>query len=247
MRPRILLALSLATVMLMAPAAAASYSNRLTDSRAHAGEVANTPDTDQRVGTRGWRAGVFMVGDSVTRIGLIEGLRSLKLGVGWEVSSVPGRDVSTLPYYLGDRLAAQQRVVVVKRKHGHRRRVVRYRYPLRTAIVALGANASLGWTYADLRDAVNALPRTTTVVFVTPYRSPTAWPNSGPYRVRASMSTMYTHWETRIAQLRKHTCVAEWGSFAARWPSALHDGVHQTDAGAKAWARIVADAVTRCS
>ncbi len=237
---------------LPASARSSTYANRLTDPRAHAGESLSQVDTDGYVGTRGWRSSTFVVGDSVTRVGLVQGLRELHLGVGWEVSSVSGRDVSTLPYYLSDRVAAQQPLPPVKhskrwkRRHRHYRAVQRFRYPVRQAVIALGTNATQGWTYGDLRAATNRLPSSTVVVFVTPYRNPTLWPETGPFRARASVGGVYASWEKRIAQLRPHTCIADWRGFAQRYPSVVHDGVHQTFPGAGAWARIVSSAVSRC-
>jgi hypothetical protein len=248
------LGLFLVLVAATQPASARSgtYANRLADPRAHAGESKTEVDTDGYVGTRGWRSGTFVVGDSVTRIGLIDGLRELGLGTGWEVSSVSGREVSTLPYYLRDRAAAQQPLPPVKhtkrwkRRHPHARPAPRFKYPLRRAVIALGTNATQGWTYGDLRAATNLLPATAVVVFVTPFRDATLWPETGPFRVRASVSAVYASWEKRIAELRPHTCIADWRAFALRYPSAVHDGVHETYAGAGAWARIVSSAVDRC-
>ena len=251
------MALALAALVLAAsPGFADTFSNRLTDPRAHAGEIAGERDTDAYVGTRGWRSSTFMVGDSLTRIGLLGGFRPLGLAQGWEVSSVSGRDVSTLPYYLRDRVQAQHPHTVVKRlkrRGKHRRgrryrlvRMVQYRYPVKKAVIALGTNATQGWSYEDLRSAVNLLPSTTAVVFVTPYRDPVAWPESGSYRVRASVGRTYAAWESRISQLRAHTCVADWRGFVQRYPQVLHDGVHPTSAGARSWARLVAGAVAAC-
>ena len=61
------------------------------------------------------------------------------------------------------------------------------------------------------------------------------------------MMESYAHWEERIAQLRPHTCIADWRGFAQRWPSVLHDGVHPTASGAEAWARVVTTAVAHCA
>lgn len=248
-------ALAAAFLLPLAPAYADTH-GRLSNPAAHAGEIAGQADTDGYVGTRGWRSRTFMVGDSVTHLGDAEGFRPLGLARGWEVSSISGRDVSTLPYYLRDRVDARHPYVTVKRvrRHGHHRRghrwrhvrVTSYRYPLERAVIALGANASVGWSYADLRSAVNTLPASTVLVFVTPYRDPVLWPDSGSYRVRASVAAVYAGWEARIAQTRPHTCLANWADFARRYPSVLHDGVHPTGAGAKDWARIVAGAVKRC-
>ena len=184
MKLRCLLAVTLTSLVLALPAAgAASLSNQLTDPAAHTGEIPNSPDTDQRVGTTGWRSGVFMVGDSVTRSGLLAGLRPQRLGHRMGGPSVPGRDVSTLPYYLKDRVAAQHALPPVKHSRRWRRRHPRYkatprlRYPLRTTIIAMGSNASAGWTYADLRGAVNSLPKSSVLVFVTPYRDPAVCPS----------------------------------------------------------------------
>ena len=259
MRSRTAFLVATITVALLAlaatlPASArgTTYANRLADPRAHAGELQNSLDTDGYVGTRGWRSSTFMVGDSVTRIGLINGLRVLHLGRGWEVSSVTGRDVSTLPYYLRDRVAAQQPLLPVKhskrwkRHHPHARTAQRFRYPVRRVVIALGANATAGWTYGDLRAATNLLPASAVVVLVTPFRDPARWPQTGPFRIRGSVSGVYASWERRIAELRPHTCIADWRGFVQRYPSAVHDGVHETYAGAGAWARIVSSAVARC-
>jgi hypothetical protein len=248
----IIVALLPLAATLPASARSTTYANRLADPRAHAGELPNALDTDGYVGTRGWRSSTFVVGDSVTRIGLIDGLRKLGLGAGWEVSSVSGRDVSTLPYYLRDRVAAQQLLPSVKHskrwrhRHRHARPVPRFKYPLRRVVIALGTNATQGWDYGDLRAATNQLPGSAVLVFVTPFRDPTLWPETGPFRVRASVGAVYANWEKRIAELRPHTCIADWRNFVRRYPSAVHDGVHETYNGAGAWARIVSSAAERC-
>ena len=253
MKSRTIAALTAVLLLaLAAPAAARTgYANSLPQAGAHAGEVLNELDTDGYVGTRGWRSSTFVVGDSVARIGLLNGLRPLGLGRGWEVSSVSGRDVSTLPYYLRDRVAAQGAYKIHRskkwRRHHPHARLWRHRYPVRRAVIALGSNATPGWTYGDLRASVNLLPASTVVVLVTPFRDPAQWPNAKPYRQRASVVGVYANWAARIAELRPRTCIADWRGFAQRYPSATHDGVHPTTAGAKGWAKIVAGAVAHCS
>ena len=246
-----LVAILLPLALLGVPAHSATYSNRLTDPRAHAGEVVGAIDTDTYVGTRGWRSSTFMVGDSVTHIGLVLGFRPQHLAKGWEVSAASGRDVSTLPFYLEDRVAAQRLLPYGQHsrrwRRRHRRTAARkFRYPLKRVVIALGANATPGWSYTGLRKAVNLVPSSTTVTFVTPYRDAAQWPDSEPFRVRASVAAAYTSWEHRIAKLRRHTCIADWAGFVQRYPSAVHDGVHPTGSGSRAWGRIVASAVDRC-
>lgn len=209
-----------------APAGATSYSNRIDVAAAHAGEVAGESDTDARVGTTGWRSGTFMIGDSITRIGLVHGLRAQGLGTGWEVSAVSGRDVSTLPYYVRDRLRSQSR--------------------LRRLVIALGTNATAGWTYQDLLAVVRLVPSPTKVILVTTYRDPGVWGASNSYRTQAAVQAVYSRWEKRLARTTAHTCVADWRSYAKNHRSALHDGVHPTTAAARQWAKIVARAVRTC-
>lgn len=252
MKSRILF-VAIALALLPAPALAAS--NGLSDPRAHAGEVKTAVDSDGYVGTRGYRSTTFMVGDSVTRQGITWGFRPLRLAQGWEVSGVAGRDVSTLPYYLADRVAAQQKLTHAGhsrrwRRH-HRRLAARlaahpFRYPLKRVVIALGANATPGWTYGDLRRAINLLPASTVVVLVTPYRDPAKWPTSGLYRVRGSVVATYASWEHRIAEVRPRTCIADWAGFAGRYPWLVPGGVHPNYKGTQAWARIVETAADRC-
>lgn len=249
MKSRKILLAAVALALLPTPALASS--NRLTDSRAHAGEVAGAVDTDGYVGTRGWRSSTFMVGDSVTRQGVTWGFRPQHLAQGWEVSSVAGRDVSTLPFYLADRVAAQQRLPYVhhtkrwKRRHP-RLAARKFRYPIKRAVIALGTNATLGWSYGDLRRAVNLLPASTVVVFVTPYRDPVKWDDTQPYRVRARVAAAYASWEHRIAEVRPHTCIADWAGFAGRYSYLVPGGVHPSYKGTQTWARIVQSATDRC-
>jgi hypothetical protein len=246
-----LVAILLPLALVGVPAHSTAYSNRLTDPRAHAGEVAGAVDKDGYVGTRGWRSSTFMVGDSVTVAGLVLGFRPQHLAQGWEVSAVSGRDVSTLPFYLADRVQAQQRLPYVwhsKRWKRHHPRLAarKFRYPVKRVVIALGSNATPGWSYTDLRRAVNLVPSSATVTFVTPYRDAAKWPDSGPFRVRASVAAAYASWERRIAELRPHTCIADWAGFAQRYPWLLPGGVHPTGRGAEAWARIVESATDRC-
>lgn len=247
--------LPLALVAVPAHAGTTTYSNALTDSRAHAGEVVGAIDTDGYVGSRGWRSSTFMVGDSVTRQGLVWGFRPQHLAQGWEVSAVSGRNVSTLPFYLEDRVAAQQKLPKVHHsrrwKRHHPRLAVRlaarkYRYPVKRVVIALGTNATPGWSYTDLRRAVNLVPSTATVTFVTPYRDAVKWDDSQPFRVRASVAAVYASWEHRIAEVRPHTCIADWAGFAQRYPWLLPGGVHPSVSGTEAWGRLVQSAVDRC-
>src|SRR5680860_583688 len=125
----LLLAL-LAAALLVVPTPATFGYNR-------SGEVPNVQDTSRYIGSKGWRPSVFWVGDSISVSAYKYGLHTLR--PGYEVSAISGRDVSNLPYYLADRLGNGSR--------------------LTTVVIALGTNASKGWTYASLRAAVRRIPR----------------------------------------------------------------------------------------
>ena len=195
--------------------------NPLDDPAAHAGETTVLPDTSPFLGTwTGYRPSHYMVGDSITWHGL-DWLR--KRGVTWEVSAIAGRDVSCLPYYIAERMLHET--------------------PPTMVVIALGTNATSGWYEEDYQAAVDLLPATTRVTFVTTYRDPEIWHNGLDYRRRAIIQQHYSTFMHNIAAKRKGTGIAEWRNYISIRPNLLRDGVHPTEDGKRAWSYIVSEAV----
>ncbi len=183
-------------------------------------------DPDAKLGdATGWRSSTFMVGDSIT----YQGLRQLRSrGATWEVTAHPGRFVCNLKRFLRDRLANP--------------------HPLRKVVIALGTNACEGWGKPEYRSALDLLPASTVVTFVTTYRDPKRWRNTRAYRERAGVQYWYSRWMKELAAERPHTCVADWRTQAARHMGWLSDGTHlKVPIGRVQWSRIVYTAVRRCS
>ena len=164
--------------------------------------------------------GTLLLGDSVAWRAADE-LADLR--PGWTLDAVPGRVV----YALGRRLdhyLAQHR-------------------PPAVVVVALGTNPGAGWVLGDYLEAVETLPDSTRVVWVTPYRSSERRPGNPPWlvqevrRVSEAMS--------RAAQIRPGSCLVDWGA-DARSRDLLLDGVHPTRAAEGTWARLVSRGVTDC-
>jgi hypothetical protein len=186
----------------LAPPASADISPVL-DPAAHAGEVPGNVDTSPYLGVHDtYRPSYMMIGDSITRAS-VDALRAR--GVRWEITSIPGRDVSTLPYYVRDRM-------------------MNTAYPLRYLVVALATNATPGWTKAKYAEA---LPEGVTVEFVTSFRDYDKFPATTDYRRRAYVQYAYSLWMKQLAAERPNTCVADWRSYAGpRRARVLRDGVH---------------------
>lgn len=218
---------ALLSLLLLSCLPAAAATSPLDNPAAHAGEVAGTPDTSPYLNRwTGYRPMDYAVGDSVTVLGL-PWLR--RRGIGWEVSAIPGRDVSTLPFYLAERM--------------------RHDKPPRGVVIALGANASPGWTKTRLRAAINQLPPTTIVTLVTPYRDK-RWKDAD-YRRASGIAWYYAGWMRDIAKERPHTCLADWAREAAALEAktpgrVLYDGVHTTEYGRQVWSWRVSATARNC-
>lgn len=177
--------------------------------------------------TSGSDTSVFVVGDSITRLGT----RALRArGLQWQVDAHGGRPVTSLGWVLGDRL-----------QRGPAPRVV---------VAALGANARPGWDpVTGYRSMIAQLPATTTVVFVSVYRNP-AYFTARVARKRPDWNPRYSYAYTRamhqVAAGRPHTCVAPWRPWAKAHRGNLTGGVHPHRHGRTAWARIVARTVASC-
>lgn len=216
---RILFAVVVALAVLVPTAAVAAHRTAYP----HAGEDVRFRDTDPYLGRPTNRPSVFMVGDSITQRSM-SALRHQ--GIRWEISAVPGRDVANLPYYVADRARAKPF--------------------LKTLVIALGTNATPEWSYADYRRVTNMVSRSTHIVFVTTYRDPARNPDTFAYRNRASVQVTYTRWMRLIAQVRPHTCVADWRSYVIAHPSAAPDGVHPYYGARRAWSHLIMSAVRNC-
>lgn len=224
MLSRIVLA-ALALVLLLPVAAQAE--NTLAP-EAYAGEVQGRADTSPYIGVvDGYRPSTWMIGDSITA----GGERYLRArGVRWEISAVPGRNVGTLPYRL------------LERQSNYR--------PVRVAIIALGTNATAGWTKENYRQAVAELPADAKKIFVTTYRDPRLWPSTKDYRRRAIIGAHYSRWMRELDREMANVCVADWRAYVeARYrvrTQLLRDGVHPTALGNVRWAALITNTVRNC-
>lgn len=195
----------------------ASASPYLATPAAHAGETAGVVDPDKYLGNfTTTRPTTFMVGDSITYRAWAGPLKTK--APSWEVTAIGGRKVSTLPFYVSDRLANPSRVKV--------------------AVIALGTNPATGWTKADYQAQVDRFPSTTRVVFVTPYR--------GPKWAGASTVGTYAKWMNEIDAARPNVCMARWRAWAVAHPRAISDGIHPTGTAQQVWVKLVTDAATYC-
>lgn len=199
---------------------------------AHVHELSGYPDPDHYLGrTSGPRPRVFMVGDSITYRGYRANLHHDR--PGWEVSTVPGRDVGTLPYYLQDRLADPAR--------------------LDTVVIALGSNYTPGWgiaKYGQMVDLIHRARPRAKVVLVTTWRGPKT-PKKYRITVRTSprSASLIAYSMRRVAQQRRgFVCIANWRAYAHKHPRQLDARkVHpRRGHGTRAWTRIVTRAVARC-
>jgi hypothetical protein len=206
----------------------------------HQGETPGTPDTSSRVGRHDVpRKAVFMVGDSITTLAFHHGL--YKARPGWEISSVPGRDDSNMPWYVKDRLAD-------KTLGRHAKRDPQNPSGLKTFVWALGTNADSNWTYNDFRDTVRLLPRKTRLVFVTTWRDPKYWSKAvvSDFRRQSESQAPYNRWMHHFDQVRAHTCIFNWRSMVQAHPGYLHDGVHPGTTGIRMYVRGLTNVVSRC-
>jgi hypothetical protein len=211
---------ALLTAAALTLTAAPSHADVRDNPAAHSGENTQYVDQDRFLGrTHGRRPKVFVVGDSM--------VYEARLPKSWEVSAVPGRDVSTLPYYIRDRTANRSR--------------------LRTVVIALGTNASAGWNRESYTAAIARLPRKTRVVFVSTFRDPVIFSRSAvPYRQQAWVQSFYSMWMGKIAAKRKYTCVVPWRQYVTKNSTAVHDGVHPSPYGMRAYVKMLTKAVKRC-
>ena len=180
--------------------------------------------TDQYRGkTKGYRPASYMVGDS-TMVHMEDELRAL--GYQGEINGKSARNVVELPAQVKDRL--------------------RNKAKIRTAVIALGTNGYSGWTKQQLVAQVKALKKRNVkkIVLVTPFRDSNypEWNDPAVPGHYYKTTAMYAQWMRDIAnykKLGKGVCVADWASYVGSRRHLLHDGVHATQAGETAEARIV--------
>lgn len=165
---------------------------------------------------------VLVLGDSLTWRGRSELAAEHP---AWTIDGVRGRSVLELPWLLRSHLRRSTPDAVV---------------------VALGTNTARRWTKDSYRRAAALVPRGVPLVFVTPYRDPRA-DTTRNARVAAERTTRYATWMRELARERGHRCVADWRHLASQNRWLLIDGVHQTPPAEQTWARVVGDAVARCS
>jgi hypothetical protein len=166
----------------------------------------------------------FMIGDSITHRGT-DDLTALR--PNWQIDGKTGRDVDCLVQFIQERL-----------KDGYISRTV----------IALGTNAMEGWKQAQYQEVVDAIPASSTIIFVNTYRDPDLWPATNPFRTRASVQYFYSVYMANIAAGdRPGVCVANWRSWAANHPEHLTDGTHPDSVGEAQWASIVDQAGDDCT
>ncbi|NYG56765.1 SGNH/GDSL hydrolase family protein [Nocardioides perillae] len=165
---------------------------------------------------------VLVLGDSLTWRGRSE---LAAAHPSWTIDGVRGRSVLELPWLLRAHLRSSTPDAVV---------------------VALGTNTARRWTKDSYRRAAALVPRGVPLVFVTPYRDPRA-DTTRNARVKAERATRYATWMRELAREGGRRCVADWRALAAQHRWLLIDGVHQTPPAEQTWARVVGDAVARCS
>jgi hypothetical protein len=165
------------------------------------------------------QTGSYVLGDSIAS------LTSRELHARrpqWTINAVHGRSVATLPELVRNLRAVDAR-------------------PYRV-VVELGSNQSPTWTKQDYVDAIGALPRSTMVLLVTPYKgSGGPW---GPKGVRAV--TRYARWMEQIAAQRPRTCVVPWRRQAQAHPEWLRDRLHPKADYYATWVDILLDADAAC-
>lgn len=166
----------------------------------------------------------FMIGDSLTARGTDD---LLALRPAWDIQGLSGRNVDCLVQFIDERL-----------KDGYISRTV----------IALGTNATEGWGQAEYQQVVNAIPASSTIIFVNTYRDPDLWPSTNPFRTRGSVQYFYSVDMANIAAgPRAGVCVANWRSWAANHPEHLTDGTHNDAYGQTVWASIIDAAGDSCT
>ena len=165
--------------------------------------------------------GTLLLGDSVAWRAADE-LADLR--PGWTLDALPGRVVYALGRRI-DRYLAQHR-------------------PPAVVVVALGTNPGAGWVLGDYLDAVERLPDSTRVVWVTPYRSSERSTGNPPWLSREVQRV--TQAMRRAAQIRPGSCLVAWDTAARTRSELLLDGVHPTRAAEGTWARLVSRGATDC-
>lgn len=218
--------LIMAFVMVVLGATIASAD--INDPAAHEGEVSGILDKSPYLGVvkPNYRPSFMMVGNSLT---WYDEREFRERGVTWEISAVPGRNLSTMPYYIEDRLAHSQP---------------------RVYIWALGTNASPGWYQAQFEEQLARFSPNTCVVLVTPYRNSRLWPSTMDYRRRAIISAHYATFMRNIAATRPRTYVADWAKYVRdRYrveTQLLRDGVHTTVLGTERRVSLITSTVRKC-
>jgi len=143
----------------------------------------------------------FVVGDSITMLGAPY-LRRLP---DWFVYGVGGLNVTRIHKMVSNILSVNQE-------------------PGPVVVIALGTNASLLWTKAQLKAAVALLPATTTLALVTTYRDPVKFNLLFPIvGSREWFQPYYIRWVWEADSLRPNTCVVPWRSVVANQPGLLYD------------------------
>lgn len=173
--------------------------------------------------------GTWMVGDSITVLGT-PALRYHR--PDWEINAARGRPVGDLKALVRQRFSLLERLA---------------RGTPATLVIALGTNATLGWTADDYREAVRMVPARTTVVFVTTYRDGQAYALEGRYSQRPELQTHYSAWMRQVAGERPRTCLVEWRRKVMAHPELLRDGTHPNARGQRVWAAMVATTTRECT
>lgn len=162
-------------------------------------------------------ARVYVVGDSITG-GATSRLQALR--PTWDIDGWRGRRVATLPTHL--------------------ERILEENPSPDAVVIALGTNASPGWTKDSYADAIRMLPTGTSVRLVTTYRNPKLWGTDRPWYQQAWIQADYSRWMNELAETMHNVSVIRWRLTVKRRRGLLHDGVHPNAHGKDVWAALVA-------
>ena len=157
------------------------------------------------------RPDAIVIGDSLTYYGKPNLAASRP---EWIIDGVRGRPVSALP----------SRIRANVRAHGVPRHLV----------LALGQNASEGWTRADYRHAARMVPQRTQVYFVTTYRDPAVFGQDA-----ADQQETYSRWMRNIAAHLANVHVLDWRQLVLDGTAVLEDGSHADEASRQVWADLI--------
>jgi hypothetical protein len=112
----------------------------------------------------------------------------------------------------------------------------------RKLVIALGSNG-FHTTENDYTRAIDLLPDSTVIAFVSAWRDPAIWG-----RARSLIVWHNTEYMLDISRTRPSTCMINWRPTVVAHPQLLEDGLHPTvPHGERVWARTVAQGSKACT